>query len=140
MVEKEVLDYINDILDIVVKKEKRRIKSYNYYHNKIEQERKRKAILQEKNKEKYDEYYKEYRKGKNFKKSCRISQWKARGLKCDNYDALYQHYLKTAYCDACKVLLTCDKEITATTKCMDHCHISGLFRNILCQSCNVKRA
>ena len=24
-------------------------------------------------------------------------------------------------------------------KCMDHCHLTGLFRNILCNSCNSKR-
>ena len=54
-------------------------------------------------------------------------------------DGLYEHYLKTTHCDECEVELTYDKVRTTTTKCMDHCHETGQFRNILCHSCNSKR-
>ena len=143
MVEKEVLDCMNDILKKVVKKEEKRlydkeyrkknkekIKQYNKEHHKEHYEKNKEKILQQK---------KEYNQTEQGIKSRRINDWKRYGLICDNYDALYEHYLKTAYCDACKVQLTTDKENTATTKCMDHCHETGLFRNILCVSCNSKR-
>jgi hypothetical protein len=89
--------------------------------------------------EKRLQYQREYRKSKKSKKWFKLRDWKRSGLVCDNYDELYNHYLKTAYCDACKVKLSIDKKTTSTTKCMDHCHETGLFRNILCHSCNVKR-
>ena len=135
MVEIEVIDCMNDIINQVVKKENHRIACKKYY---------------EKNKEKLKEYH-ENNRGKRIKqmkeynqteyaiKSRKISKWKKRGLICDNYEQLYNHYCKTAYCDYCKVKLTIDKKNTSTTKCMDHCHETGLFRNILCLSCNNKR-
>jgi hypothetical protein len=95
--------------------------------------------MPQKDPEKRRLYNKKYRQSYEGKKSNTISKWKQRGLITDNYDSLYEHYLKTAYCDACKVLLTYDKQNTATTKCVDHCHETGLFRNILCLSCNIKR-
>jgi len=169
MVEKEVLDCMNDILDIVVKKEESRLYQKEWYEKNKEKRIKQMKEHYEENKEKYKEqqkehyeknkekikerhkehyeknkeyfkqYSKEYNQTEKGIKSNRISKWKCRGLICDNYDALYEHYLKTAYCDACKVELTYDKRTTATTKCMDHCHETGLFRNILCNLCNIKR-
>ena len=88
------------------------------------------------------EKIKESRKTPKGKKSHRIAQWKYQGIITDDYDALYHHYLKTAYCDACKVELTYDRRTTATTKCVDHDHTitdRPNFRNILCNLCNVKR-
>ena len=93
----------------------------------------------EKRKQYHKKYYKEYNQSDKGIKLFRISNWKKSGLICDNFEALYEHYLKTAYCDACKVELTYDKITTPTRKCLDHCHETGLFRNILCHSCNVKR-
>ena len=42
-------------------------------------------------------------------------------------------------CDECGFELTYDRFPTKTRKAMDHCHKSGLFRNILCHKCNTKR-
>ena len=106
-----------------------------------------------KNKQKLNEKHKKYREANEEKiknhektperiKQHRISNWKRYGIICDNFDALYFHFLKTSYCDLCKVELTTDKDITSTTKCLDHDHTitnRPNFRNILCQSCNVKR-
>ena len=98
----------------------------------------------QKNKEKLKEYSKEFSKEHNQteqgKKSQRIRKWKQRGLIHDNYDELYEYYLNTTHCEKCNIELTYDKQNTPTTKCMDHSHISGHFRNILCHSCNNKRA
>ena len=127
MVEQEVLDCMNDIINTVVKKENNRIAVIKY---------------SEKNKEKVKQKQKEYRQTINGIKSYRISHWKRQGVVCDNFDALYDHYTKTAYCDLCRVELTYDKYNTATTKCLDHDHSitdRPNFRNILCNSCNLQR-
>jgi hypothetical protein len=54
------------------------------------------------------------------------------------YDELYEAYLYCGYCENCDVKLTKDRYNTPTTKCMDHDHKTGIFRNILCNSCNIK--
>ena len=81
----------------------------------------------------------EYRQTPEYIRSNRIKHWKNRGVVCDNFDALYDHYTSTSFCNACRVELTIDKKRSSTTKCLDHCHNTGLFRNILCHSCNIKR-
>lgn len=154
MVEQEVLDCMKDIINTVVKKENNRlaVKKYRknnknkvkqtrkkYYKNNIEKIKDYDKKYYENNREKKLEQNKEYSQTINGIKSQRISDWKRNGVVCDNFDALYDHYTSTSYCDACKVELSIDKKRSATTKCLDHCHETGLFRNILCHSCNTKR-
>tara|TARA_R110000803_G_scaffold34372_1_gene75089 strand:- start:211 stop:711 length:501 start_codon:yes stop_codon:yes gene_type:complete len=160
----DVSTFVSDIIKVALKKDKQR--EYNKEYNEKNKEKKRE--YREKNKEKHKEYIKEYREknkekisatqkeyDKNRKdqkkeycqtpkgkKSSRISQWKRQGIITDDYDELYNHYLKTAYCDICRVELTYDRNATATTKCVDHDHSitdAPNFRNILCNSCNIKR-
>jgi len=80
------------------------------------------------------EYMKNFRKSDIGIKSNRISNWKKQGLK-DDYDKVYERYINTKHCDDCKILLTTDGQ-SKTTRCMDHCHKTGKFRNILCKKCN----
>jgi len=90
------------------------------------------------NKEKQAEYKKEYNKTDNGLKCARIRTWKSRGVLDnfnDNYEILYKIYLSTKFCDICNCELNTN---TKTRKCLDHCHNSGYFRNIVCHSCNVK--
>ena len=118
---------MNDILNIVVKKEQRRNATKKYT---------------QKNKEKIAQHKKEYYQTPQGTKVNRINNWKQRGIICNDFGALYDHYIKTSYCDACRVELTHDKRTTATTKCLDHDHAitdRPNFRNILCHSCNTKR-
>jgi len=84
------------------------------------------------------EYHREWRKTDQGRKSYTITNWKCQGLVGD-YDHIYNIYMTTSHCDLCKIQLT-DQRIcgrSKTTKCMDHDHNTGKFRNILCNSCNV---
>jgi len=128
--------------------EEERRERKNEYNRKRYQENKEKVkeIIRksyEKHKEKrreYDkEYSKEYRKTDAFKKSHRISQWKYSGVECEDFESLYEFYINCKNCEECNIELTVDKVTTKTTRCLDHEHTTGLFRNVLCHSCNTKR-
>ena len=92
-----------------------------------------------KNKEKNKEYHKEYSQTPAGKKTMRICDWKRHGVIHHNFDELYEKFIQTELCELCNVKLTEDKTTTKTTRCLDHCHSTGEFRNVLCNSCNVKR-
>ena len=64
-----------------------------------------------------------------------ISKWKGRGLVGD-YNSIFERYKNTSNCDLCNVLL---EGIGSNRKCMDHCHKTGNFRNIVCHRCNCKK-
>jgi len=64
-------------------------------------------------------------------KSKTINDWKNKGLIYDDYDDLYEVYRKTLVCQHC------NKEFkNRYDRCMDHNHKTGLFRKIVCRSCN----
>jgi hypothetical protein len=115
--------------------EKRKQRSREYHMENRDKIRERNKQHYQKNKDKI----KEYHQTPQGIKSCRITNWKKRGVVCDDFDAMYDHYTKTAFCDICRCELSIKKERSSNTKCLDHCHDTGLFRNILCLSCNVKR-
>tara|TARA_R110000782_G_scaffold268584_1_gene365199 strand:+ start:59 stop:526 length:468 start_codon:yes stop_codon:yes gene_type:complete len=127
----------------------------NYQKNKEERKEKQRLYYLE-NKDKIGEYQKEYNaKNKEKvatrtkayqkeyyqtpagKKSYRISNWKKRGVISDDFDELYEKYLTTHFCELCNCSLTEDTIATSTTRCLDHCHDTGLFRNVLCMNCNL---
>lgn len=93
----------------------------------------------EKNKDKIKEYYKQYNETEKGIKGNRISNWKFKGVIHQNFDELYEKYINTEFCELCSVKLTEDKRTTHTTRCLDHCHESGEFRNVVCHRCNTKR-
>ena len=64
-------------------------------------------------------------------KSQTIYKWKKRGLIYDNYNELYDVYIKTTECQHCKTEFT-----KKNCRCMDHDHTTGLFRKIVCNRCN----
>lgn len=130
----DVSVFVKDIIKEALKKDKKRLYRKQYY---------------QKNKQNELQYYhqnkqkiKQYQQTPQGLKSKRISNWKTYGVICDNFDALYDHYTKTSYCDFCRVELSTSKERCATTKCLDHDHTitdRPNFRNILCHCCNVQR-
>lgn len=116
------------------------MKEYNkqYREKNKEKERKRKKEYNEKNKEKIAKQRKEYNQTPACKKSYRIHNWKRSGVIHHDFDELYEKYINTEYCELCSVKLTEDKRSTYTTRCLDHCHITGEFRNVLCNYCNIR--
>ena len=89
-------------------------------------------------KEERREYNKWYIQTPKGKKTNKISSWKYAGLIWETeeeIDEIYNRYLESKYCEIFK----CSKEYTTDNKkCMDHCHATHKFRNILCNSCNAK--
>tara|TARA_R110000824_G_scaffold102588_1_gene244041 strand:+ start:3742 stop:4251 length:510 start_codon:yes stop_codon:yes gene_type:complete len=68
-------------------------------------------------------------------KKITIDSWKRQGLKSEIYGAIYDYYNGVLNCERCGVTLTTG-ERCKTQKHMDHCHQTGLFRNVVCMSCN----
>ena len=64
-------------------------------------------------------------------KSQTIYNWKRSGLIYDDYDALYETYIKTTECEHCQIEFTENNR-----RCLDHDHETGLFRKIVCHRCN----
>ena len=91
--------------------------------------------------DRHKEYSKEYHKSENGIKARIVSDWRRRGvIETDQYtiDELYEAYLYHPDCEECGVTLTTGKRCS-TSKCLDHDHTTGIFRNILCHCCNSKR-
>jgi hypothetical protein len=62
--------------------------------------------------------------------------WKCRGLKWETeeeIEGIYGLLITTEHCENCNKKFNNSKD-----RCMDHCHQTGKFRNILCQSCNLR--
>ncbi len=102
-----------------------------YYQTNKEKIKECKKEYYTNNKQKLDEQNKEYYQTPNGKKSNTIGRWKRCGLIHDNYNEIYDLYLNTNKCNVCNYVF--DK---SNCRCMDHCHTTGLFRQILCNKCN----
>ena len=99
----------------------------------------------EKNKEKLRAKNKEYRRN-NLEKvreqkrvasnylNSKKKQWRSHGLKQtdEQIEIIYERWLKCDKCDLCGI----NFKLTNTIKQMEHCHISGCFRNFTCSKCN----
>ena len=99
----------------------------------------------ETNSEKINEYVrinkeKIKEKNKNFKennpKKVKKYKWKFNGLNMENFEEIYIRYEMAIFCDICECVLNVEGDYN-TTKCMDHDHDTGDFRNIVCQYCNI---
>lgn len=71
------------------------------------------------------------------RKCQRIQCWKKHGIIHEDYDKLYEQYMNAKECENCSIPLTFGWHGDA--RCVDHCHETGQFRNILCRVCNTLR-
>tara|TARA_R110000803_G_scaffold49597_1_gene103187 strand:- start:194 stop:526 length:333 start_codon:yes stop_codon:yes gene_type:complete len=91
----------------------------------------------ENNKEYFKEQHKEYDQTEQGIKRNRINTWKRyEGMSQDhNWDEIYITYVSTDLCDYCDVELV-EGQFGSNKKCLDHHHITGEIRGILCHTCN----
>ena len=124
-------------------KEKIAKKKSEYYQKNIIKFKKKRREYYVENKEeiavRMKKYSKEYAKTPACKKSYTISNWKKRGLICEDYDSLYCHYINATECEMCDVTFGEFGDGSGTFKCCDHNHKNGQFRNFICHTCNVRR-
>jgi hypothetical protein len=106
-----------------------------YYEN---HEENLKAQAEFRQTEEYKLMMAEYRQSESGKKSARITGWKQWGVISDDYDALYTRWKTTSHCEECNVEMV-EGNKGKHKKVIDHDHKTGLVRNIVCNSCNVKR-
>jgi hypothetical protein len=92
----------------------------------------------ENNKNIIKEKLKEYNQTENGIKTRRIRTWRRLGVICEDFDNLYEKYINTNNCEECNVELI-SGIYGVNKKCLDHDHETGLFRNVLCHICNLKR-
>jgi len=131
---------------MVLSKEEKNIYNKNYFEKNKDKLKEQRKIYREKNKEQiaskvkeYAEKHKdkilEYHKTEAYRKCVRISGWKQHGIISDNFDELYNHYINCWKCELCHVELI-EGDTASNRRCLDHDHKTGLFRNILCNTCN----
>ena len=66
-------------------------------------------------------------------RATRIAQWKNKNILHPDLHLLYDTvYLPATHCD------NCGHNFSIYTKTLDHDHVTGLIRQILCSSCNIK--
>ena len=117
-------------------KEKQKEWSKQYYLKNKEKIDKNNKEWKLKNKDKHKEYDKAYRKTETGKKNKIIIRWKEQGIIFDNQeeaDFYYENYIKSTKCN------WCDKEYEKSiNRHLDHHHLCGRPRAIICRSCNLK--
>ena len=136
-IKKQVQQYRED------NKERKKIADKKYRENNREQFINSSKKYRENNREIINEkskiFSKKYNKTPNGIKARTINNWKQSGLQDEDISALYEQYLIAINCDECNVEFGVFGDGTGTFKCMDHDHETNLFRNFLCNNCNVKR-
>jgi len=73
---------------------------------------------------------------KNTHRAMTIYRWKKYGLLCregETYDSIYDKVMETEECQLCNNKFNDEFK---NQRCMDHCHIDGYFRKVLCRGCN----
>lgn len=85
--------------------------------------------------EKHNARNRKYSRTPKGRKSYTKKNWKNRGLNMDTFYYVYPIFLNATNCERCGVEF--EDNNGRNQKCMDHCHITGIFRNVVCRNCNV---
>ena len=99
-----------------------------------------KRMLDPEYREKRRQNVREYRQTPTGKKNSTKQDWKRNGMifTAEEFERIYNLYLTQELCNACDVKLTRGGMYMTNTKaCCDHDHENGLFRHIICNSCNI---
>lgn len=91
------------------------------------------------NREKAIKRMTEYAKTPKGKKVRAIARWKIRGVISNDYDKLYENYMNTKCCENCDQEFGPHGTPENNWRCLDHCHVTGEFRQVLCNMCNILR-
>jgi len=122
------------VLTEIEKKERRRIANKKY----SESVKGKKKIMENNKKysktKKRKEWTMKYIESEKGTKAITKGSWKSQGLNMENFEEIYERYTMAIFCDICECILNQDNR---SRKSMDHCHITGEFRNIVCHSCNI---
>ena len=118
-----------------IREENREYRDKNKEHIR-EQKREYRATNIEAIKEHKKQYYeknKEYYQTPQHKRAELISSWRSRGIIGDLPTIYDERYLPSTACEVC------NKTYSSTfDRCLDHCHETGEFRQMLCRSCNTR--
>jgi len=71
---------------------------------------------------------------KKYHKSFTRCNWARQGLNLYNFEEIYNKYIYATHCQLCNKQFATQRE-----RYMEHCHKTGEFRNIVCNSCNQKK-
>jgi len=70
-----------------------------------------------------------------YHKYCSIRNWKSRGVISDDFDKLYEEHMSINSCPLCNIEF--NKDIRNQHRCLDHDHETGLYRQTICNKCNI---
>ncbi len=82
-----------------------------------------------------------YRNSEKGHKAHRLWSWRFESKIVGDHEALYDIVQNTHYCEnpECKKKLVFRGSKPAhNSKCLDHCHLCGLARGVLCNNCNLQ--
>ena len=114
----------------------RRKRDMERYYEQHEQKLEQAKVYRETEERK--QYMKEFRASETGMESMRINKWKQSGVKHDNFKELYKIWKAATNCADCDVILV-EGNKGRNHKCLDHDHTTGLFRDIVCHTCNQQR-